>query len=95
MMKWKRIFEECDVNKRQRIDREELGIAIKEKLKYNISDKTLDLMHMRYNNRNGTVNVDDFFTICSKLDTTTSSYSRIHDADEVCLDSYLMESLYA
>lgn len=96
IIEWKHIFELCDENKDRHIDRRELGIAVREKLNIEILDKTLDLLVIRYKNRDGIVNIDDFFTICAKLKATTASYERIHNSNEIVpFGKYLTECIYS
>lgn len=95
LMTWKDLFDECDLNKSQEIDEHELGIAVN-KLGFKLKDETLHLIVCRYANRSGTLNLDDFCGICSKLKTLQESFNEMCTSNkELTYDRFLMDSLYS
>jgi len=94
VMKWKHLFEVCDANKDRKIDKSELTVAL-QKLGFELESKTVDVVMNRYMNRIGTLNLDDFCGICSKLVALKVSYDRLKDAKQLTYENYFMESLYS
>ena len=95
LMSWKDLFEECDQNKDKKIDENELRIAVR-KLGFTLQDGTLLLLISRYANRSGTLNLDDFCGICSKLNTLKQDFDDMCTSNkELTYDRFLMGCLYS
>lgn len=95
IMSWKDLFDECDLNKDQKIDENELRVAV-DKLGFKLRDETLNVLGCRYANRSGTLNLDDFCGVCSKLQTLQKSFNEMCASNkELTYDRYLMDSLYS
>ena len=93
-MKWKQLFEVCDTNKDRKINKSELTVAL-HKLGFKLNNETVIGITNRYMNRIGTLNLDDFCGICSKLEALKASYDDVKDDKKLTYDKYFMESLFS
>lgn len=94
IMYWKNLFEDCDLNNDDKIDFQELQIAAG-KLGFTLKDETLQLLINRYVNRSGTLNLDDFCGICSKLVALKQNFDDMSNSEkELTYDRYLIGCLY-
>ena len=92
IMKWKRCFDECDLDKNRKINQEELSVALK-RLGINLNENSIKLIIARYANKQNTLDLDSFIQICSKTASAKESFDKF--SSKIMFDTYLLESLYS
>ena len=91
ILRWKSAFIKTDDGSGD-LDFSELRIALN-KLGFKLSTPVLSSIALRYANRNGYVNIDDFLQICCRVKTTFEAYSAYKDRT-LSLDNYIQSAIY-
>ena len=91
IIKWKKFFEESDLNKDKMISKSELEISLK-KLDINIEATSTDAIFSRYGNKQNLISMDDFIQILCKLSTVTRWVKEFDK--KMTLDAFIKELLY-
>lgn len=92
VMEWKRAFNQYDKDNSDDMSASEIRDALC-KLGMKLSTPALSSIALRYANKNGNVNMDDFVQICCRIVSSYGSYTSMA-GKQFTLDQFIMSSVY-
>ena len=92
VLQWKAHFTNYDKDKSGDMSAIELRDALA-KLGFKLGTPALSSLVLRYANKEGRVNMDDFIQICCRISSTFESYLS-YQGKSFSLDDYIMSAIY-
>lgn len=92
IMSTRTLYKSCESSQSWDMDSRDLKQLIRSQ-NYNIRQETIDLIAMKYRNRQLRIDFDDFLQICARLRTCHDSYESYQTVGDT-FDDYLMHVIY-